>query len=87
MVGRLAVVAVVFAFSSPDNTAAVRQLMVAVAHKVPLAWPKTGEIKLLSPFPITQDCIASPEFVLVPWRSAGVVKDASSRVSSLDPER
>ena len=86
MVGRLAVVAVVFAFSSLDNIA-VWQLMVAVAHKVPLVWPKTGEIKLLAPFPITQDCIASPEVVLDPWRSAGVVKDASSRVSSLDPER
>ena len=78
--------AVVFTFSSPDNIA-VWQLMVAVAHKVPLVWPKTGEIKLLAPSPLTKDCIVPPEVVLEPWRSAGVVKDASSRVSSLDPER
>ena len=65
----------------------MRQSMVAVAHKVPLVRPGTGEIKLLAPFPITQDCIASPVVVLDPLRSAGVVKDDSSLVSSLDPER
>ena len=78
--------AVVFTFS-PIDSSVVRQILVAVAHKVPLFLPSSGEIKLLAPFPFTQDCNASHNVVLDLWRSDGDVKDASNPVSMLDPDR